>query len=125
MQGELYFNGVDAFHPVDFYSPRNEIESLNSILSLITISISGAAHKKIDTLKALCDETNNMITELSNRNSGEQLLEKCTCHGEGLLLQWGKEHGLKTQLQIARKAPLKLFPTSILILYLQNTSTFS
>ncbi|KAI3986377.1 hypothetical protein MKX01_002222 [Papaver californicum] len=69
-EAELYFGGVEAIQP--YYSPRNELESLNSVLKLIDMSLEDAAQKKIDVLL-----------------------------GEDDLVEWGRSHGVQTKLQIA------------------------
>ncbi|OVA20926.1 hypothetical protein BVC80_8839g12 [Macleaya cordata] len=96
---ELYFGGVETCLP--YYSPRNELESLNSILSLIDTSLKNAAHNKVEVLCVLRDTIIDMIRAFGNRTDEETVIEKCTCHAEELLLQWGQNHGLQTKLQIA------------------------
>lgn len=98
-EGELYFNGLD---PLDYYSPRNELQSLNSILKLLTNSITAATHNKINTLNALYHAAHNMLLNFP-APAGDQthIIHICTCPTQHLLLHWAKLHGLKTQLQIA------------------------
>ncbi|KAJ4959387.1 hypothetical protein NE237_026498 [Protea cynaroides] len=96
---ELYFGSVDV--PLEYYSPKNELESLNSILSQIDNLISSSAHKIIDSLQKLRDATVDMIRDFGDKNSEDARFEKFNCGPEELLLEWGKKHGARTTLQIA------------------------
>ncbi|KAL5699853.1 [histone H3]-lysine(4) N-trimethyltransferase [Ranunculus cassubicifolius] len=100
-QDELYFAGINGCHPDDVYSPRNEMESLNLILSLIDVSLVRATHKKMVFLKELRNATTYMLTKIGEQNETKQIPHKCNCQTEEILLQWGKDHGFKTKLQIA------------------------
>ncbi|KAK9149908.1 hypothetical protein Scep_008665 [Stephania cephalantha] len=101
-EAELYFAGVDVLQPVDFYSPTNELKSLNSLLSHIDISLNSALSNKMEQLlRQLKYETVDVIRVYGDKNRDEAKIEICNCRAENLLLQWGKEHGLKTKLQIA------------------------
>ncbi|KAK9084536.1 hypothetical protein Syun_031552 [Stephania yunnanensis] len=101
-EAELYFAGVDVLQPVDFYSPTNELKSLNSLLSHIDFSLNSALSNKMEQLlRQLKGETMDVIRVYGDKNRDEAKIEICNCRAENLLLQWGKEHGLKTKLQIA------------------------
>ncbi|KAI3892599.1 hypothetical protein MKW92_037017 [Papaver armeniacum] len=65
---ELYFGGVEAVLP--YYSPRNELESLNSVLKLIDMSLKDAAEKKIDVLIVLRNAVIEMIREFGDKRAG-------------------------------------------------------
>ena len=103
-QAELYFAGVEG-PPVGFYSCRNELESLNSILSLIHTSLDNSTPNRREALHVLQDATIDMIRAFGDRNNVETRIQKCTPHAEELLQLWGQHHGLRTKLQIACKSP--------------------
>ncbi|XP_076913075.1 uncharacterized protein LOC143571569 isoform X2 [Bidens hawaiensis] len=95
---DLYFGWTDDAHPVGFCSQRNEVESLNSILSLVNKSKSNNQQVFQDlknvTLDLIHKFENNIkedIKVLANRNLDN---EKC-------LLQWGESNGVKSKLDIA------------------------
>ncbi|KAI3972048.1 hypothetical protein MKW92_022356, partial [Papaver armeniacum] len=83
------------------YSPRNELESLNSVLKLIDMSLKDAAEKKIDVLLVLRNAVIEMIREFGDKSSEETGIVKCGCKGEDELVEWGRNHGVQTKLQIA------------------------
>ena len=60
MQAELYFGQVDG---VGFYSPRNEMEAINVILSLIKTSFSSQLHMQTHAPQDLWNATVNRIHE--------------------------------------------------------------
>ncbi|XP_043710342.1 uncharacterized protein LOC122659276 [Telopea speciosissima] len=99
LQTELYFGRVDL--SLEYYSPKNELQSLNSILAQIDNLLSGSAHTRIDSLQELHDLAVDMITDFGEKNSEEVRTEKCSCGPEETLLEWGKKHGARTRLQIA------------------------
>ncbi|CAI0558022.1 unnamed protein product [Linum tenue] len=93
---ELYFNDFDGSRPVEFCSTRNEVEALNSILSLIN-------HTSLKD-QALRDAIKDGIT----RQCGEKSLVESRVgrNYEGLtkeyqLVEWGVSNGVKTSLEIA------------------------
>ncbi|KAI3874977.1 hypothetical protein MKW98_019550 [Papaver atlanticum] len=96
---ELYFGGVEAILP--YYSRRNELESLNSVLKLIDMSLRDAAEKKIDVLIVLRNAVIEMIREFGDKSKEETVIVKCGCKGEDELVEWGRNHGVQTKLQIA------------------------
>ncbi|RZC63945.1 hypothetical protein C5167_025714 [Papaver somniferum] len=99
---ELYFGGVEAILP--YYSPRNELESLNSVLRLIDMTLKDAAEKKIDVLLLLRNAVIEMIREFGDKSSEETGIVKCVCKGEDELVEWGRNHGVQTKLQIDCKS---------------------
>ncbi|KAI3926569.1 hypothetical protein MKW92_004833 [Papaver armeniacum] len=96
---ELYFGGVEAVLP--YYSPRNELESLNSVLKLIDMSLKDAAEKKIDVLLVLRNAVIEMIREFGDKSSEETGIVKCGCQGEDEFVEWERNHGVQAKLQIA------------------------
>ncbi|KAJ9557708.1 hypothetical protein OSB04_012322 [Centaurea solstitialis] len=63
---DLYFGGIDALHPVGFCSPRNELESLHSILSLVDNSVSDGEQIRPKAFQDLRNATLDMIHEFGN-----------------------------------------------------------
>ncbi|XP_077238307.1 SET domain-containing protein isoform X2 [Tasmannia lanceolata] len=94
---ELYFVGDDEFGP---FSPKNELESLNSVLSVINLLLPSITDDRVQVLQELHDATVDMIKSLGGKNIANKIIEKCTSDAEELLLQWGKDHGVRSKLQI-------------------------
>ncbi|XXG58273.1 hypothetical protein AAC387_Pa04g0626 [Persea americana] len=95
---ELYFAGDGDFGP---FSARNELESLNSVLSVINPMLLSATDDNKEVLQVLRDTTIDMMKSFGSKNIVEKFGENCNSDAENLLLQWGKNHGVKAKLQIA------------------------
>ena len=105
MQVELYFGEDDACSSVEYYSPRNEVEALNSILSLLDISLSSGMCMQMNVLQELREAIIGMIRDFGEKNSVKTtILENHSCDKEECLLQWGENNGIRTRLQIACKS---------------------
>lgn len=99
---ELYFGEDDACSSVEYYSPRNEVEALNSILLLLDISLSSGMCMQMNVLQELREAIIGMIRDFGDKNSVKTtILENHSCGKEECLLQWGKNNGIRTRLQIA------------------------
>ncbi|KAL4654631.1 hypothetical protein ACB092_01G394600 [Castanea dentata] len=99
---EIYFGEDDACSSVEFYSPRNEVETLNSILSLLDISLSSGMCMQMNVLQELREAIIGMIHDFGDKNSVKTtFLENHSCGKEECLLQWGENNGITTRLQIA------------------------
>ncbi|KAL5549119.1 hypothetical protein UlMin_004350, partial [Ulmus minor] len=100
---ELYFLEDDVSSPVEFYSPRNEIVSLNSILKLVENSLSSCTQELRKCVLHKCKVAIvNMIGDVSDKICMKSVVvEDHSCVKENCLLQWGKDNGVKTRLQIA------------------------
>ncbi|XP_054793936.1 uncharacterized protein LOC129309072 isoform X2 [Prosopis cineraria] len=98
---ELYF-ADDASTLGEFYSPRNELEALNSIISLIDTLLSSCKHPHTNLLRELRTTILALISDFGGKDSLEAKVEKDhRCEQEEQLLEWGKSNGIKTQLWIA------------------------
>nr|XP_010913651.1 uncharacterized protein LOC105039260 [Elaeis guineensis] len=95
---ELYFAGDDDCGP---YSPRNELESLNSILIVINSLLSGAKNDIIQVLHVLKNRIMTMINSVAVQNIHEMIIEKLDADTEEMLLTWGEDHGVRTKLKIS------------------------
>ncbi|XP_035538857.1 uncharacterized protein LOC108998805 isoform X2 [Juglans regia] len=99
---ELYFCQDDACSPVEFYSPRNEVEALNSILSLLDILNSSGKCLQMNVLQELREAIVSMIRDVGDNNCVKTtILENHSVDKEECLLQWGERNGIRTRLQIA------------------------
>uniref|UniRef100_A0A2N9EEV0 SET domain-containing protein n=1 Tax=Fagus sylvatica TaxID=28930 RepID=A0A2N9EEV0_FAGSY len=99
---ELYFGEDDACSSMEYYSPRNEVEALNSILSLLDISLSSGACMQMNVLQELREAIIGMICDFGDKNHVKTIiLENNSCGKEECLLQWGVNNGIRTRLQIA------------------------
>ncbi|CAK9169427.1 unnamed protein product [Ilex paraguariensis] len=99
---ELYFVGVYASQHVGFCSPRNELEALHSILSLIDETLSSGKNINRNVLQHLRNGTVVMIHDVGDKYGDEtQIVTGCSCEKEKCLLQWGESYGVRTKLDIA------------------------
>ncbi|KAG2407607.1 uncharacterized protein HKW66_Vig0024290 [Vigna angularis] len=66
---ELYFAEEDVCTSMEFYSPRNELEALNSIVLLTDISLSSCSHLHTNILQGLRQTILDLITDVGDKNS--------------------------------------------------------
>lgn len=105
VQADLYFAVSDVIQSVAFHSPRNELEALNSVLSLLEKSILSSKHVRVDVLQDLRNITLDKFHELGNKIREEtKIVGNCCYDRETSLLQWGESEGVKTKLEIACKS---------------------
>lgn len=104
MQVELYFLEDDASSPMYFYSPRNELVALISILRLVENSLCDCTEMQKNIMLGLRASVVDMIGVCSDENITESvILEDHCCDKENRLLQWGEENGMTSRLRIACK----------------------
>ena len=104
LQLELYFAEGDVCTSMESYSPRNELEALNSIVLLTDISLSTCTHLHTNILQGLRQTILDLISDFGDKNSVKGVVEKNhSCDQEERLLEWGESNGLMTQLKIACK----------------------
>ncbi|KAL9445327.1 hypothetical protein AB3S75_018338 [Citrus x aurantiifolia] len=97
---ELYFGEFDT--QMGFYSPRNELETLNSILARVNTLLSRQMHKKMNVWQGLQAAIILKIQEFGNQiKEGARIDKNYTCEKEKCLVQWGESNGVKTKLEIA------------------------
>lgn len=102
VQVELYFGEFDT--EMGFYSPRNELESLNSILARVDTLLSSQMHKKMNAWQELRGAIILKIQEFGDQIKEVARIDKSyTCEKEKCLVQWGESNGIKTKLEIACK----------------------
>lgn len=113
MQVELYFGQIDG---MGFYSPRNEMEALNSMLSLINTSFSCQVHMQTHALHDLQDAIVNRIHEFGAKYKVENKIDKSyKCDKEKCLVEWAENNGVKTRLQIACKFKIRIAICSVFL----------
>lgn len=100
IQVEVYFLEDDDFGP---FSPRNELESLNSILLAIKSLISSAKLDELEVLHVLENATVAMINSFGDLASDCMIAKNFDTNARELL-KWGKNHGVRTKLNIACKS---------------------
>ncbi|XP_057422050.1 uncharacterized protein LOC130715911 [Lotus japonicus] len=99
---ELYFAEDNGCTSVDFYSPRNELEALNSVVFLIDISLSSCSHLHTNILQGLRQTMLDLISDFGDKNSVKGVVEiDHNCDQEEHMIEWGESNGVKTQLKIA------------------------
>ncbi|KAL1335367.1 hypothetical protein HN51_064276 [Arachis hypogaea] len=99
---ELYFAEDDGCPLVEFYSPRNELEAFDSILSLVDISLSSCTNLHTNILELLRQTILDLISDFGDKNSVKGIVERD--HGidqEERLIKWAESNGVRTQLKIA------------------------
>ncbi|XP_021755921.1 N-lysine methyltransferase SETD6-like [Chenopodium quinoa] len=98
---ELYFGASASDDGIteEFYSPRNELEALNCVLSLVDHS--GKSDVTNASLKALRVAIISRIFNFGNKNKLETEMVKEACDSEKHLTSWAESHGLVSKLQIA------------------------
>ncbi|MQL90093.1 hypothetical protein Taro_022677 [Colocasia esculenta] len=96
-ESELYFVEDDDSGP---FCPRNELESLNLVLSVVDDSSSGSDDGKVEVLRVLKEATVAMISKVGAHCSDYAVCEGSNSSAEELLLKWGEEQGVKTKLKI-------------------------
>nr|XP_043624709.1 uncharacterized protein LOC122596230 [Erigeron canadensis] len=98
---DLYFGWIDELHPVGFCSPRNELESLHSILSLVDKSTSGGQTILPKVFQDLRNATLRLIHVFGNNTREDMnILTGWNLDKEKCLLQWGEKNGVMTRLDI-------------------------
>lgn len=104
LQVDLYFAASDVVQSVKFHNPRNELEALHTVMSLIDSSISSSKNLRVDVLQDLRDMTLDKINSLGDKiRENTKIVDKISCDRETCLLQWGEREGVKTNLEIACK----------------------
>ncbi|KAG6586075.1 [Fructose-bisphosphate aldolase]-lysine N-methyltransferase, chloroplastic, partial [Cucurbita argyrosperma subsp. sororia] len=98
---EMYFGEDDACTPADSYSPRNEMEALNTIISLVDICLSSCKPVQLNVLQELRKAAIRMIHKYGDVYSMEAKTLGDSCVKENSLLQWGESNGVRTSLKIA------------------------
>ncbi|XP_021893182.1 uncharacterized protein LOC110811109 [Carica papaya] len=96
---ELYFS-EDVCSSKEIYSPKNEVEALNSILLKVDMLLS-SMHKQMDILKVFRDSVIDRIHELGVDKMESRVDKSLSCENEKCLLHWGESNGVRTRLQIA------------------------
>ncbi|KAL2338632.1 hypothetical protein Fmac_013078 [Flemingia macrophylla] len=99
---ELYFAEDDVCASVEFYSSRNELEALNSIVLFTDISLSICSDLHTNLLQRLRQTILDLISDFGDKNSVKGTVEKeHRCDQEEGLIEWGENNGVTTQLKIA------------------------
>ncbi|KNA09545.1 hypothetical protein SOVF_152550 [Spinacia oleracea] len=99
---ELYF-GVGVMNmnlEEEVYSPRNELEALNFILSRLDRCREKSVEENV-SLKAVRDAIITRIYSFGDTYKMETNIIKDTCDSEKHLMEWAETHGLKSKLNIA------------------------
>ncbi|KAL9224586.1 hypothetical protein vseg_000606 [Gypsophila vaccaria] len=98
---ELYFSSMNLDSVKEWYSPRNELEALNFILSQVDhcSKISNMTNKA--HFESLRDTIISQIETFGNRNKLETMIVNGACDNEKQLIKWAESRGVKSKLQIA------------------------
>ncbi|KAL9266328.1 hypothetical protein AKJ16_DCAP21947 [Drosera capensis] len=100
-EAEMYFGEMSVDPPAEFYCPRNELQALNHIVSLIDTSIENYMHETTACLQKLHDEVIKRIHEFGQKYSSCPMILEKSCDKEKDLLQWARSNGSECKLQIA------------------------
>lgn len=101
VQIELYFAEDDNSGP---FSPKNELESLGTVLQIVKSSILNAKAERLWVLKFLLNQTEDIFNAVGAGNIVEMISNKFDSSAEDSLLKWGWTHGVETKLRIACKS---------------------
>ncbi|XP_043806604.1 uncharacterized protein LOC110600553 isoform X3 [Manihot esculenta] len=98
---ELYFGEIDECSSVEYCSPRNEVEALNSILALVNSMLSRKTRTEMNVLQALRDAIVDRFEEFVDKNREEARIDKSyICDKEKRVAEWGEINGIKSKLEI-------------------------
>ncbi|RZB71656.1 hypothetical protein D0Y65_036217, partial [Glycine soja] len=99
---ELYFAEGDVCTSMESYSPRNELEALNSIVWLTDVSLSTCTHLHTNILQGLRLTILDLISDFGDKNGVNEVVKKNhSCDQEECLIESGESNGAMTQLKIA------------------------
>lgn len=118
VQPEMYFGENDECTPVDFYSPRNEVEAFNTIISLVDVFLSSCKPVQFNVLQELRKAAIHMIHEYGDVYSTDAKTLEDSCGKENRLLQWGESNGVRTSLEIACKSSPSQFLGNIHVIHI-------
>lgn len=111
---------------MEFYSPRNELEALNSIILLTDISLSSCTHLHTNILQGLRQTILDLISDFGDKNSVKGIVGKDhSCDQEEHLMEWGESNGAMTRLKIACKFTVTFFVFQLLSHSLVSRARFS
>ncbi|KAI4377674.1 hypothetical protein MLD38_015263 [Melastoma candidum] len=99
---ELYFRVDGSCTPSGYYTPKNELEALISVLNHLKNTVLGKNSLCKDVLKNLESVIGRLLGEFGDKileNPLPAKLDYCTKEKE--LLEWGKNNGVQSALQIA------------------------
>ncbi|KAK0571683.1 hypothetical protein LWI29_019912 [Acer saccharum] len=97
---KLYFGEFDT--QSGSYSTRNELETLNLLLSLVESLPASQMHEQLNVRKDLQSAIINKIHEFGNQNKVDAKIDRnYICEKEKYLVQWGERNGARTKLEIA------------------------
>ena len=85
----------------ELYSPRNELEALNSVLSLVDLSIKKNSHENKAMIQVLRDAIVKRIENFGEKNKVKTTILKEAGDGEKQIMQWAENCGVKSKLEIA------------------------
>ncbi|XP_057995233.1 uncharacterized protein LOC110640922 isoform X2 [Hevea brasiliensis] len=98
---ELYFCKVDECSSVEYCSPRNEVEALNSILALVDSLLSRQTRTEMNALQAFQDAIVDRLEKFVDKNREESRIDKSySCDKEKRIAEWGEINGIKSRLEI-------------------------
>jgi len=101
VQFELYFGLMNLDQVQELYSPRNEIEALNFILSLVNLYIKKNSHENKAMLRDLRDAIIERIDNFGDKNKVKTRILKEACDNEKQITWWAENCGVKSKLEIA------------------------
>ncbi|KAL5149516.1 hypothetical protein HKD37_13G036325 [Glycine soja] len=103
---ELYFAEGDVCTSMESYSPRNELEALNSIVWLTDVSLSTCTHLHTNILQGLRLTILDLISDFGDKNGVNEVVKKNhSCDQEECLIESGESNDIEgaDQGAIARK----------------------
>ncbi|XP_030544232.1 uncharacterized protein LOC115750812 isoform X1 [Rhodamnia argentea] len=101
-EAELYFREDGSCSPTGYYTQKNELEALNSMLCYVNSSFLDDTCSHKDVLRDLQEAIIQLICDFGDKNITETtVINSQNCDKENFLVQWGEKSGVKNRLQIA------------------------
>ena len=74
------------------------------MLQIVKSAILNAKAERVQVLKVLLDQTEDMFNAVGAGNIVEMISDRFDSSAEDLLVKWGQTHGVETKLRIACKS---------------------
>ncbi|XP_074273694.1 fructose-bisphosphate aldolase-lysine N-methyltransferase, chloroplastic [Silene latifolia] len=98
---ELYFVSTSVNSAEEWYSPRNELEALNFVLSQVDLRTKISDPETKSSLKNVRDAIIKRIETFGEKNSVETRIVNGASDNEKRLIKWAEKCGVKSKVEIA------------------------
>ncbi|KAH9610428.1 hypothetical protein KSS87_012099 [Heliosperma pusillum] len=98
---ELYFASTSVDSMEEWYSPRNELEALNFVISQVDLRIKISDPKTKSSLQNVKAAIIKRIETFGEKNTVEARIVNGASDNEAQLIKWAEKCGVKSKLEIA------------------------